>query len=312
MLKSTDERFHVLVGRVCNNNCVFCMERHGDARTFGEANLTDERIRDELQRHASAGFVMLASGEPTLSPGLPMYITWARQFGCSTIGWPTNARSLGYESYCRLLLDSGLNHVVVSVHGADARMHDAQTRCPGSFEQTIRGLAVLSRLRSDYRFTLHTSTVVSRRNVSVLDGIYELLRGFGPDQYVFNAMQPLGRAAQTKKLLLARYRDVVGSFMRLIEQIPMPRPRMYLVDAPACVTRELPIEVRGWVEGAMFTAFRPSGEPTVRRTRVHKERENRVKQDRCRLCRYDRECLGVWSGYVEVFGWSEFEPVVCE
>jgi cyclic pyranopterin phosphate synthase len=286
------------------------MEHHGGERSFAESNVTDERIRTELQHHASGGFVMLASGEPTLNPGLPMYMAWARQFGYSTIGLTTNARRLGYESYCRLLLDSGLNHVVVSVHGPDARMHDAQTRSPGSFEQTVRGLEVLARLRGEYRFSLHTSTVVGRRNVDALDGIYGLLRTFEPDQYVFNAMQPLGRAEQTKKLLLARYSDVVHSFVRLIEHVPAPRPRMYLVDVPACLTHGLPSEARGWVEGAIFTAFQTSGEPTLRRTRVHKEQENRVKQDSCEHCRYGHDCLGVWRGYLDVFGWSEFEPIV--
>ena len=304
------ERFHVLVGQDCNNNCIFCMEGHGRDRTFGETGLTAERIRTELKEHANVGYVMLASGEPTLSPSLPTYVNWARKFGYSTIGLTTNARRLGYEPYCRHLLDSGLNHIVVSVHGADHRVHDAQTRCPKSFEQTIRGLEVLVRLRAEYRFSLHTSTVVGQRNVDTLGPIYELLRRFEPDQYVFNVMQPLGRAGELKGLLLAQYRDVVESFSRLFDQIPVPRPRMYLVDVPFCVTETLPGEVRGWVEGAVFTAFQPNGEAELRRTRVHKEQENRVKQERCHLCRYDHECLGVWRAYVEVFGSSEFEPVL--
>ncbi|MBI5479265.1 MAG: hypothetical protein HY906_10435 [Deltaproteobacteria bacterium] len=83
---------------------------------------------------------------------------------------------------------------------------------------------------------------------------------------------------------------------------------MFLVDLPLCTTDALPAPVRGYVEFAFFTEFDSLGAPLERATRVHKEVKNRVKRDDCRRCAYDAGCLGVWSAYVDAFGWDEFVP----
>lgn len=304
-----EERFHILVGSSCNNNCVFCMEPREGPRSFGAASVTPERVRRELEAHAGSDEVMFASGEPTLNAAFPTFVRWARELGYGRIGLTTNARRLGYEDYARRLLESGLNHIVVSVHGPDARTHDAQTRTPGSFQQTIAALRTLARLRGAHRFTLHSSTVVGRRNHTRLGEILALLRPFEFDQHVFNVMQPLGRAEPIVELLMARYADVVDEFARCLEALPAPRPETYLVDLPPCTTERLPREVRGYVEAAFFTAYDADGGAELRRTREHKEAPNREKRAECARCRYDASCLGVWRAYVRVHGWQEFGPV---
>ncbi len=303
------DRFHILAGQACNNNCVFCMEHGGAGRSSGKERMNREQVRAELEAHAGEAEVMFASGEPTLNRDLPEYLRWARELGYRRIGLTTNARRLGYEAYARRLFDSGLNHIVVSLHGADARGHVGQTRAPGSFEQTIAGLEVLARLKPACRFTLHTSTVVGTRNVDALPDIHRLLSQFAPEQMVFNAMQPLGRASAAAKLLVAPYADVVRAFSHLLQIAGAGGPQLYLVDVPLCATESLPAAARGWVEGAVFTSFEDSGRATLRRTRVHKELANRAKREACSACRYVPECLGVWRGYLEVHGWEGLEPV---
>jgi cyclic pyranopterin phosphate synthase len=267
------------------------------------------RVGRELAAHAGADEVMFASGEPTLNPAFPTFVRWARELGYRRIGLTTNARRLGYEEYARRLLESGLNHLVVSVHGPDARTHDAQTRTRGSFDQTLAALRTLARLRGAHRFSLHSSTVVGRRNHLRLGEIHGLLAPFAFDEYVFNVMQPLGRAEPIVELLMARYADVAAAFARFLESLPAPRPRTYLVDLPLCTTERLPPEVRGYVEAAFFTAYRADGEAELRRTREHKEAANREKRSACATCRYDAACLGVWRAYLRVHGWDEFVPV---
>jgi len=302
------ERFHILVGLTCNNNCLFCMEHEGETRSFRHLHVTPERVKDLLKAHVAQGEVMFTSGEPTLNRHLPGYFRQARELGYRRIGLTTNARRLGYERYARALLDAGLNHVVVSIHGPDARSHEGQTRAPGSFRQTLAGLEALARLRHEHKFTLHTSTVVGTRNYRRLVELYHLLRAFSIDQYVFNVMQPLGRAARRVPALVARYADVVREFQRLLRAAGEPRPPMFLVDLPLCTTDDLPAPVRGYVEFAYFTEFDLDGAPRERATRVDKEQENRVKRAECARCAYDGVCLGVWRAYVDAYGWEEFAP----
>ncbi|MBI5479355.1 MAG: radical SAM protein [Deltaproteobacteria bacterium] len=303
------QRFHILAGPTCNNNCVFCMEDDRADRKQRHELITPERVLQLLRDHVPHGEVMFTSGEPTLNRNLPTYVQWARRLGYRTVGLTTNARRLRYEPYTRQLLEQGLNHVVVSIHGPDARSHDGQTRSPGSFVETVAGLEVLARLRGPYRCALHTSTVVGQRNHRRLREVYELLRRFDVDQYIFNVMQPLGRGALLLQKLVARYRDVADEFARFLAAVGEPLPPVYLVDLPRCTTEGLPDPVRGYVEFAFFTEYEIDGRPRPRVSKLHKEEENRVKRDDCRRCNYDAPCTGVWRNYVEAYGWDEFVPV---
>lgn len=285
------------------------MEARHDPSVLRAEQTAPEFVRRELEAHARSGEVMFASGEPTLNPNLPKYVRWARELGYQRIGLTTNARRLGYERYARHLVECGLNHLVISVHGPDARTHDAQTRSPGSFDQTLAGLAVAAGLRRSHRLTLHSSTVLGRRNLGLLPEIFALLRPFGIDQYVFNVMQPLGRAARVVPQLVARYSEVAEAFARFVEGIAPPRPRTFLVDIPPCTTERLPAEVRGWVEPAFFQLIGEDGALEVRHVREHKHQRNGEKRAECARCRYDGACLGVWRGYAAVHGWDEFVPI---
>lgn len=302
-------RFHVLAGNLCNNNCLFCMEHEREGGDFRGLDVSAARVRELLAEGAGSEEVMFTSGEPTLNPELPEMLRRARELGFRRIGLTTNGRRLSYERYARLLLRSGLNHLVVSVHGPDARSHDAQTRSPGSFEQTAAGLAVLSRLRREHRFTLHTSTVVGTRNVRRLGEVLEFLRPFGVDQVVLNVMQPLGRAARLGRKVVAPYSEVVREVSALLRRLGDPPPPLYLVDVPACASEGLPAAVRGYVECAWFTEPLADGSRSLRETRIHKEAVNRVKRAECAGCRYDAGCLGPWRNYVALYGWDELVPV---
>jgi pyruvate-formate lyase-activating enzyme len=304
--RSLRDRFHILAGETCNNRCLFCMEGPSERRH----GVTAERVLELLQASSARDEVMFTSGEPTLNPRLPDYLRWARELGYRRIGLTTNGRRLGYEPYARSLLDAGLNHVVVSIHGPDGRCHDAQTRSPGSFAQTLAGLEALTRLRRERRFTVHTSTVVGRRNVARLTELYWILHAFAIDQCVFNVLQPIGFPSRLVPSLTSRYADVVSSFGRLAREVGAGRrPAPFLVDVPPCVTERLPAQVRGWVECAAFTEYGEREEPRERQTRVAKELENRVKREECARCRHTDGCLGVWTRYVDAYGWDEFVPV---
>jgi len=285
------------------------MEEDREKREVLYGRITPAVVLGNLRARVADGEVMFTSGEPTLNKNLPTYIRWARQLGYRRIGLTTNARRLSYEPYARRLLDEGLNLIVVSIHGPDARCHDGQTRTPGSFAQTLEGLRVLARLKQAYSFRIHTSTVVGKRNYRRFADMYALLASLSVDEIVFNVMQPLGRAERLVTTLVARYSDIVREFGTFLSTVSSSGPALYLVDLPLCTTEGLPAPVRGYVESATFHEPTKDGTLRLQATRQCKEEKNRVKRPECDTCRYGRECLGVWRAYVEVYGWDEFVPV---
>src|SRR5690606_39360701 len=128
-----------------------------------------------------------------------------------------------------------------SIHGHHRKLHDGLTRTPGSFEQTVAGLEQVARLKP-YGVVLHTSTVITKRNLPHLGEIYRFLRARGVDQVVFNVMQANGRANTYFKQLFPRYSEIAAEAERfLAEAGRREQPVMaFFVDIPLCTTTALP------------------------------------------------------------------------
>ncbi len=334
------DRIHICVGATCNNNCVFCMEDDRDDRFARVAAQSPDDVARMIRDNRKTREILFTSGEPTLNERLPEYIALARESGYPVIGVISNGRRFSYAPYLRTLLDAGMNNVIVSIHGHDARVHDALTRVKGGFDQTFKGLCNLDVMRRAWDFRVATSTVVCRRNLPHLAAICKMFESLSIDRHVFNVMMPDGRGATHLASLMPRYLDVTAAFALMLPTLsPEFVRRMALVDIPYCTTEDLPDAVRGYVEryyhyepdgsfeqraagivreGArddderLFQATALAGEHTAftRVTRTFQETFVRAKRPECARCGYDAVCRGVWKPYLERFGWDEMVPVI--
>jgi cyclic pyranopterin phosphate synthase len=334
------DRLHLCVGPACNNNCLFCIEDNREVRFGLLGDQTGDDVRRMLAASPPAGQVVFVSAEPTLNPALPEYIRMARDAGFPSVGVITNGRRLAYLPYARALLEAGLDTVQVSIHGPDARTHDALTRSRGSFVQTVAGLANLLRLRADFpALQVNTAYCVNRRNLAHVQAFLAAMEPLRIDQFVFNVVTPEGRAAKHFDRLVPRASDVVDEFARLAGTLaPDTLRRVYLLDLPPCATARLPRSMRGWVEryfayemdgtcplpewGDGFVEAIPEGElfrkDTVQGdrasyTRVAKDLHDslaRVKRPECGSCVHAPSCPGIVRLYVDRNGWDEFVPVL--
>jgi cyclic pyranopterin phosphate synthase len=315
---------HINLGPVCNNNCLFCMEEDRQLRYEVNSAITPPRVRTILEGNAGAEEVCFTSGEPTLVKELPSYCTWARALGYSRVSVMTNGRRLSHMPYTAGLVRSGMTHFYVSIHGHEARLHDSLVRTPGAFAQTVAGIDNLARLKA-WGVTVHTSTVITKRNLPHLGSIYRFLRGHGVDQVVLNVMQATGRADTHFEQIFPSYTEIAAEMRRLIETCGEPEPEAYLVDIPLCTTEGIPDRNRGFVERYVHYEVAdgrdaPSDEAAARARRsadgqfLEVERADldaveREKRPECRTCTYDAVCEGVWKRYVSRYGWDEMVPV---
>lgn len=320
------ERVHILTGAVCNNNCIFCMEEDRDGRYVTNSATTDDTVRWILDANPGCEEVCFTSGEPTTNKALPRWVAMAKARGVPTISIMTNGRALSYERYAKGLVAAGMNKFYVSIHGHEKRLHEGLTRTPGSFEQTVAGLHVVASLKR-YGAALHTSTVVTRRNLPHLGDIYRFLRGLGVDQVVFNVMQANGRADTYFDLIFPTYTEIAAVAREfLAAQLQREDPvHAVLVDIPLCTTEGLPDLNRGYVEDYVHYEHEDthgllseellgqrsggnSGE-LVQIRRSDLDDNARRKRPECKQCKYDSVCEGVWGNYLRRRGWAEFNPV---
>lgn len=317
------ERVHVSIGAVCNNNCVFCMEEDRDGRYVNNSAMTPERVRWILEENRGAEEVCFTSGEPTTRPELPEFVAWAKSLGFSRISVMTNGRRLSHLPYAAALAKAGMNRFYISIHGHTKKLHEGLTRTPDSFEQTVAGLDSIAKLKR-FGIELHTSTVVTDRNLPDLTDIYRFLRSHGVDQVVFNVMQANGRADTYFEQIFPRYTDIAEKFEQFTKEVGEARPMAFLVDIPLCTTERIPDFNRGYVERyrhfdlASHAALSDDqkgeraqtgkGKGLVLVTRSDLDDAEREKRAECARCRYDAQCEGVWKSYLKRYGWDEFVP----
>lgn len=253
---------HLLVGRDCNNNCLFCMEADRRGRSEHAANQSSQDVRRMIQEYPETDEILFTNGEPTLCQDLPQYVTWAKERGFKTIGLISNGRRLTYPLYLEDLVTRGLNRVTLSVHGHTSSLHDGLTRTPGSFRQTRAGLIHCARMAQTHGLQLHTSTVLTRRNLPHLQAIAAMLRSFHVHETVYNVMMAKGRGAQHFKRLMPRYGDVLIAFHQLADNSEKrSNQRIRVVDMPPCVLRCLPLGMGG--DSEEYDQYEPTGSTGV-------------------------------------------------
>ncbi|MCL2447443.1 MAG: radical SAM protein HxsC4 [Polyangiaceae bacterium] len=326
-IRDQADRLHVAIGAVCNNNCIFCMEEDREGRYVNNSAMTPDRVRWMLEQHRGAEEVCFTSGEPTTRPELPEFVQWARALGYRRISVMTNGRRCGHAPYAAALAKGGMNRFYVSIHGHTKKLHEGLTRTPDSFEQTVAGVDAIAKLKR-WGIDLHTSTVVTDRNLPHLLDIYRFLRSRGVDQVVFNVMQANGRANTYFEQIFPRYSDIAAAFRHFLESVGEPRPMAFLVDIPLCTTEGIPDFNRGYVEkhahydvaerailAGMDRQAREAsggGRGLVMLTRADLDYAERSKRAECASCRYAEPCEGVWRNYTRRYGWDELVPVARE
>ncbi len=328
-IQGMSERVHILTGAVCNNNCIFCMEEDRDGRYETNSQTTDATVRWITENNPEAEEICFTSGEPTTNKSLARWVKIAKDSGARRISVMTNGRALAYDNYLRRLLKAGMSRFYISIHGHNAKLHEGLTRTPGSFDQTVAGMDNVHKYKR-YGVELHTSTVITKRNLPHMLDIYRFLRSHGVDQVVLNVMQANGRANTHFDRIFPTYTEIAATakaFLDVAYQTEK-QPPAFLVDIPLCTTTALPDFNRGYVES--YAHYEPPTEATeqlipvdqllsrradsdgtevLKVTRSDLDDAQRSKRAECAQCRYDSSCEGVWNNYSRRYGWDEFVPV---
>ena len=165
----------------CNNACPGCSNvfAHDSARpalSVAEWARVFERLTPYRSRLRFTG------GEPTLHPEFEQIVHQAQAMGFAFSVF-TNARWLESARMVRFLAWlKSLECILVSLHGAHARSHEAFTATPGSFPETVANI----RRAVDAGVRVNTSTVITHQNYAEMSEIIALSQALGARQAVFN------------------------------------------------------------------------------------------------------------------------------
>jgi molybdenum cofactor biosynthesis enzyme MoaA len=177
----------------CNDHCIFCLD--------SDAHNGEMRDREEVKRQivdgrrAGATRLILSGGEPTIHPSYVDFVRLGRQAGYSKIQTVTNGRMFSYGDFLERCLDAGLSEITFSIHGPNAKIHDALVGTKGAFEQEMTGLRGALRHREATGLPIvNVDVVVNRGNVRVLPEMLRMFYGMGVKEFDLLQVVPFGRA----------------------------------------------------------------------------------------------------------------------
>jgi molybdenum cofactor biosynthesis enzyme MoaA len=129
---------HFIVGDTCNNGCRGCLwTRRLDFLPF---------IGLPLSADVRGHGVRLAGREPLMRKDLAEVVRSIRAAGASGVEIETNGRGLAFAGVAGALRDAGVTRIAVKLFASEEAPWDAHTRVPGSYTQTLRGIAVTRRV----------------------------------------------------------------------------------------------------------------------------------------------------------------------
>jgi len=292
-------RSDIKVGFACNNRCVFCAQ--GQKRSEIGRVPPEELVQRMRSTYERGKGLVLTGGEPTIRADLVKLVEAARRIGYSPIQIQTNGRMLAYPGLVEKLLAAGVTEFSPALHGPTADVHDALTRAPGSFDQTVAGI----RNTVASKRPVITNTVVAKGNLHCLAETVKLLADLGVEQGQLAMVHPVGTAQEMYDEVVPRLDEAAPAVRDAVMQGRARGMRVVVEALPPCFLRgledavveaEIPETTVVDLDGAPF-AF-----STWRRD------EGKVKGPPCESCTRAERCEGPWREYPERQGWDGYVP----
>ncbi|MEZ4399501.1 MAG: radical SAM protein [Kofleriaceae bacterium] len=276
----------------CNQDCGFCSANESTPNVWSDP----ARMVREIARAARRGVerVSFSGGEPTLARELPRYIRVARRAGVGKVELVTNGVLLDRAAKVAALVDAGLTHAFVSLHGHDEASASAATRKAGDFARTVAAIGHLIE-----------AGVITVVNHVIHAGNAHLLVRFVEEIYARFG----GRTMISFAFVTPQYKalDHLAMVPRLSAVAPVLQAAAWRALA---LGQPFVIGSRQGVPPCFLGPF-VAWSDVMQLAHEAQAEDAPQKQHgpRCGACRFARYCTGVWRPYAARDGFDELVPI---
>ena len=267
----------------CNNHCVFCLDTLTHDGQMRDANEVKQQILDGARKGAQR--LILSGGEPTMHPNYVDFIRLGKLAKYRKIQTVTNGRAFSYKQFLTRCLDAGLDEITFSIHGPNARIHDALVGAKGAFDQEVAGLQYAL---EDGRPIVNIDVVINRANVKHLKAILEKFIAMGVREYDLLHVIPFGNAFKEGRDVL--FYDLEEMRPYLLEAFAFSK----LPDVHIWLNR-FPVQHLEGYESLIQDPYKLNDEAKGRKEEFHRLLHEGVDLDcrepsRCKLCYLQNVC----------------------
>src|SRR5580765_1333999 len=174
------------VTKGCNLRCIHC--RATATELSSPSDLPTRKalgIIDQIASFANP-ILVLSGGEPLYPADIFQLARYATDKGLR-VALATNGTIVTKE-VARMIVDSGVRRVSISLDGADATTHDAFRGIPGAFDAALYGLRNLKALGMSVQINM----TIARHNAHQLPAVLQLARTLGADALHTFLLVPVG------------------------------------------------------------------------------------------------------------------------
>lgn len=300
------EKLVLFTGFSCNSYCHFCIDLN--KRDVPDKS-TQQIVREMVEaKGQGVTYLEMIGGETTIRADFLPLVRTAKKLGFKDVVVVTNGRMLAYPDFAKAAVEAGVTDLVFSIHGHDAKLHDAVTAAPGAFDQLLKGVANLRAL--GFQRVFGNCTVV-KTNMRHLPDVGRLFLKLGIHHVEFIFVDPNYGGA---------YSNFTGLVPRISEAAPFMRETLDVGRAAG---------VRHWTVRYVPLCHFPDHldqiseirEVSIFRTRHwapdfknedvggSRAEHGRRKTAACDGCALYGPCEGLWKEYLKRYDDSELKPV---
>jgi radical SAM protein with 4Fe4S-binding SPASM domain len=174
------------VTKGCNLRCIHCRASATELSSPSDLETrTALGIIDQIAEAANP-ILVLSGGEPLYRSDIFQLARYATDKGLR-VALATNG-TLVTKDVARMIVDSGVKRVSISLDGADALTHDAFRGIPGAFDAAVYGLRNLKALGMSVQINM----TIARHNARQLPQVLELAKSLGADALHTFLLVPVG------------------------------------------------------------------------------------------------------------------------
>lgn len=297
----------IIPGYRCNNNCQFCLNVH---KRNSIPQKTTLQVKKEMVEAKNSGttYLELVGGEMSIRPDIIELIKFAKQLGFDTIMMSTNGRMYSYQNFAKKIVEAGVNSLVFSIHGHNAKLHDFLTRVPGSFEQLKKGI---ENVRKAGLGNIGSNTTIVKQNYKNMAEIGQVIYDLGIRNSEFIFVDPTYGAAH-------------DNFYKFVPKISEAAPYIHqcldigkkqnishwaIRYVPLCYFTDYLNQVSELQEVEIFHTEHLAPDFENRDVEGSRKIVGRAKTGRCKGCKLYDKCEGIWKEYLTQYGDKELNPI---
>ncbi|HYL14411.1 MAG TPA: radical SAM protein [Terriglobales bacterium] len=174
------------VTKGCNLRCIHC--RASATELSSPSDLSTKTALGIIDQIAAAAnpILVLSGGEPLYRSDIFQLAGYATDKGLR-VALATNG-TLVTKEVARMIVDSGVKRVSISLDGADSLIHDTFRGIPGAFDAAVYGLRNLKTLGMSVQINM----TIARHNARQLPQVLELAKSLGADALHTFLLVPVG------------------------------------------------------------------------------------------------------------------------